>query len=124
MSEGIRANGADQPRAAGVGAEQQLAAADEADSANPAPAGAKNPPGSHAVTPFEYTDPARFPLTTQVGLPVVDPLLLDAVNRNQLREARDLGRPLTAEQERAEAELEEKARHRAGVLARLKAVRR
>jgi hypothetical protein len=38
-------------------------------------------------------------------------MLLDAVNLDQLREARDLGKPLTAEQERAAAELEEKARH-------------
>jgi hypothetical protein len=76
------------------------------------------------MSPAEYIDLARFPLTTQPGLPVAEQMLLDAVNLDDLREARDLGRPLTAEQERAAAELEEKARHWAGVLARLKAVRR
>jgi hypothetical protein len=76
------------------------------------------------MTPAEYPDPARFPLTTQAGLSAEEPMPLDAVNLDQFREARDLGRPLTAEQERAAAELEEKARHRAGVLAMLKAVRR
>jgi hypothetical protein len=76
------------------------------------------------MTPAEYTDPGRFPLTTQPGLSAEEPMLLDAVNRDDLREARDLGRPLTAEQERAAAELEEKARHRVEVLAMLNAVRR
>jgi hypothetical protein len=76
------------------------------------------------MTPAESTDPARFPLTTQPGLPVAEPMLLDAVNLDDLREARDLGRPLTLEQERAAAELEEKARHRVEVLAVLNAGRR
>jgi hypothetical protein len=76
------------------------------------------------MTPFEYADPARFPLTTQPGLSVGEQMLLDAVKLDDLREARDLGRPLTAEQEWVAAELEEKARHRVEVLAVLKAGRR
>jgi hypothetical protein len=65
-------------------------------------------------------DAARFPLTTQKGLSVKQQLMIDAVNLDSLREAKENGIILDADQQARLAELEEKEAHRAEVMRALK----
>ena len=65
------------------------------------------------MTPAEYLDPNRFPLTTQgppVGsvLSLHDQMFLDALNHDELEEAVDYGKALTTEKQVRFAELKEK----------------
>jgi hypothetical protein len=65
------------------------------------------------MTITEYTDPARFPLTTQRGLSARNQLLIDAVNFDALRKFLDEG-GIPGENQRGRwAELQEKMQHHA-----------
>jgi hypothetical protein len=59
------------------------------------------------------SDKKRFPLTTQEGLSESDQALIDGLNLDQLREAVELGRPLSEEGKQRLKELEEKEAIRA-----------
>jgi hypothetical protein len=61
------------------------------------------------MTPAEYADPERFPLTTLKGLPPRWQLLLDARNLHWLNAAAEGGAGLTGVQERRLEELRGKA---------------
>ena len=65
--------------------------------------------GRCAVSPAEYMDPERFPLTTLNGLPPRWQLLHDARNLHWLNAAAEGGAELSGTQERRLKELRDKA---------------
>lgn len=65
------------------------------------------------MNPENLSDKERFPLTTQEGLSESDQALIDALNLDQLREAIELGRPISEQGRQRLKELEEKERIRA-----------
>ncbi len=76
------------------------------------------------MTPHEYTDAARFPLTTRAGLTARQQASIDARDLDELNAYRDDWNQLTRAQRDILAELEEKAAHRAGVLEQMAAATR
>ncbi len=74
------------------------------------------------MTPAEYMDPARFPRTTQPGLSLRNQMLIDAVNYDDVAEARELGTPIAPEHLATVKELEEKYAVQAQVIEQAKAV--
>ncbi len=76
------------------------------------------------MTPREYTDAARFPLTTRVWLGARQQVAWDARNLDELLAYRDEWNQLTRTQRALLVELEEKVGHGAGVLAQLSGVKR
>jgi hypothetical protein len=71
------------------------------------------------VTLAEYLDPRRFPLTTRPGLTPRLQFLADAADHDRLREYLATGVTPTEEQWAWLSELEEKAKARPALLARL-----
>ncbi|MDX1977182.1 MAG: hypothetical protein SFT94_05870 [Pseudanabaenaceae cyanobacterium bins.68] len=57
------------------------------------------------MTIEDYMNPEKFPITTQEGLSVKDQFLIDAINYDQLVEAREMGKTLNTMQLQAEEEL-------------------
>ena len=60
------------------------------------------------LTLAEYTSAERFPLTTQTGLTPEQQMRIDAFNHDQLKGAIEEGYPMTDEDRRRWAELQEK----------------
>jgi len=53
----------------------------------------------------EYMSPTKFPVTTQKGLSLKDQCLIDSVNYDQIKEAREQGLQFNDKQLQAEKEL-------------------
>jgi hypothetical protein len=73
------------------------------------------------MTLADYMDPERFPLSTQKGLEPKDQMLIDAINYDDLAEARELGTFDPVKHGPIAAELDAKHTARAEVVAELKA---
>jgi hypothetical protein len=71
------------------------------------------------MTLDEYTDPKRFPATTQKGLPPQSQLMIDAVNYDALKKFLAEGGKPSAEQSRRWKELQEKMQPHARLTAEL-----
>jgi hypothetical protein len=68
------------------------------------------------MTPQDYMNPVRFPLTSQEDLSLTDQLQIDAFNLDQGREAMKNGWQVPEADLPLLAELEEKGRHAADVI--------
>jgi hypothetical protein len=76
------------------------------------------------MTPTEYLDPARFPLTTQAGLDIERQMMIDAFNLDGGRRmVEEEGYQLTPEDEARKAELETKVAAHPDLRRQLKAAR-
>lgn len=71
------------------------------------------------MTPQQYCDPARFPHSTQVGLPPDKQMLIDSINYDDLAEYVRDGRPMSPAQQAVWAELQAKMPAREQVRAQL-----
>jgi hypothetical protein len=71
------------------------------------------------MTPNEYSDPARFPVTTQESLSLKHQLMIDAFNYAQLRKFLEEGGMPSSSQRRRWAELQQKMQHHAALTADL-----
>jgi hypothetical protein len=71
------------------------------------------------LTPTEYLDPARFPLTTRAGITPLAQVVGDAIDRDKLRALAAHGVALTDGQRARLTELERKAAVRPAVLDQL-----
>ena len=71
------------------------------------PTPANNDAAGEAVK--AYMDAKRFPLTTQAGLTLSGQKMIDAVNKDDLRQMREHGEALNGEQEAIWLELEAKS---------------
>ena len=57
------------------------------------------------MTIEDYMSPIKFPMTTQKGLSPKQQFLIDSINYDQIKEARELGLEFNSEQLLAEKEL-------------------
>ena len=68
------------------------------------------------MTPSDYLNRERFPLTSQEDLSLDGQLRIDAFNWDQLREAVENGYQMDDRKKKVYAELKEKAEHAAEVI--------
>lgn len=71
------------------------------------------------MTANEYIDPKRFPRTTQAGLSVKGQLMIDSFNHDAINEMIENDEVMDEDQQARYAELEEKMRFRAALLAEI-----
>jgi hypothetical protein len=63
------------------------------------------------MSPQEYLDALRFPVSTQDGLTLSQQMMIDAFNLDEGRQALENGEELSERSQAAMKELEEKAKH-------------